>query len=137
MEWIMPQYPLDIDIEKVQKSRNIANFAAFMSFPNSLPRNQSRRNEVRKRTKFCLQDNQERLQAEITALKQELAILNQEKAELENLLKTQKQVRKLQVQEIQIEIDLNKLASQVSEITQADYFQKLQVEVEYLRNVDC
>jgi hypothetical protein len=71
------------------------------------------------------------------ALKQELAVLKEEKAELESLVRTQEEARKLQVQEMQIEIDLSKLAHQVAEITQTEYFQQLQAEVEYLRNADC
>jgi hypothetical protein len=35
---------------------------------------------------------------------------------------------------MQIEIDLNKLAHQVAEITQTEYFQQLQIEVNSLRN---
>ncbi|WP_016951975.1 hypothetical protein [Anabaena sp. PCC 7108] len=81
---------------------------------------------------FPSKKDTENLQAELAALQQELAIVKQEKAELENLLKQKNQDHK--IHGIQIEIDVNKLAHQVEEITQSDYFQQLQLEVKSLRN---
>ncbi|MFH7024016.1 MAG: hypothetical protein ACHBN1_01055 [Heteroscytonema crispum UTEX LB 1556] len=135
----MPQNPLDIGIE-VAPSK-IINFAAFknaahnnilMSFPAKLTRNQLRKAQVKHKAKYDSQHTQESLKAEVAALQQELAIVKQQKAELENLLKQQEEARKIPVQQMQIEIDLNKLAHQIAEITQTDYFQKLQIELESL-----
>ncbi|MUG96672.1 hypothetical protein F7734_31770 [Scytonema sp. UIC 10036] len=137
----MSQYSRDDCIEAVpfgmEISTKIVNFAAFVNaassiftpFPFRRTRKQFRKNRVKAKSKSWLQSTEEDLRAEIKALKQE-------KAELESLLKRQEEARKLQIQEIQIEIDLNKLVHQVAEITQTDYFQKLQAEVEYLRNAD-
>ncbi|MBD6619772.1 hypothetical protein FNW02_29160 [Komarekiella sp. 'clone 1'] len=129
----MPQNPLYIGIEAVPSKiisftafKNAANNNIFMPFPAKLPRNQSRKDKV----KYTEQN----LRLEIAALQQELIIVKQQKAELENLLKQQEEARKIQLQEMQIEIDLNKLTHQVAEITQTDYFQELQIEVESLRN---
>ncbi|MEA5506290.1 hypothetical protein VB735_24900 [Halotia wernerae UHCC 0503] len=142
----MTQYPLDIGIKAVplrMTSANIVNFTAFknaaktnvfMPFPSRLIRNQFRNDEVKQKAKSRLQNTQESFRAEIAALQQELAIVKQEKAELESLLKQKEEARKLQLQEMQIEIDLNKFARQITEITQTDYFQQLQIEVESLRN---
>jgi PAS domain S-box-containing protein len=48
--------------------------------------------------------------------------------------KQAEEVLKRQVQELQIEIDQVKLAQQVAEITQSDYFQELKAEVKRLRH---
>ncbi|NJM74136.1 MAG: hypothetical protein HC862_30915 [Scytonema sp. RU_4_4] len=145
----MPQYPLNFGIEAVpfgMTRAKIVSFTAFknaannnilMPFPSRPPRNQFRKDEVKQKAKSDLQDTEESLRAKVAALQQELAVVKQEKAELENLLKQKEETRKLQLQEMQIEIDLNKLAHQVAEITQTDYFQQLQIEVESLRNADC
>ncbi len=136
----MSRHPLDIGIEAV--STKIVNFTAFknaasntvlISFPSTLPQNQFTKDRVKRKAKSYLQDTQESLRTEVAALQQELAIVKQEKAKLENLLKQQEEARKLQLQEMQIEIDLNKVAHQVAEITQTDYFQQLQIEIESLR----
>ena len=140
----MPQHPLDISIEA--DFTNIISFSAFkytannsilIPFPSRFTRNQLKKNRVKQRAKSDLQNTDKSLMAEVTALQQELAILKQQKAELESLLKQQEEARKIQLQEMQIEIDLNKLAHQVAEITQTDYFKQLQIEVESLRNSDC
>ncbi|MBD2346992.1 hypothetical protein [Anabaena subtropica] len=132
----MPQHPLDISHEPV--TAKIVNFTAFknagsnnvlMPFPSRLARNQ-----VKHKTKSYLPDTEKTLRAKIVALQQELAIVQQEKAELESLLKQQEKTRKLQLQEMQIEIDLHKVTHQVAEITQTDYFQQLQIEIASLRN---
>jgi septal ring factor EnvC (AmiA/AmiB activator) len=137
----MPQNPLDIGIEAVPSKiisftafKNVANNNIIMPFPAKLTRNQLRKDQVKHKAKYDSQDSQESLKAEVAALQQELAIVKQQKAELENLLKQQEEARKIQVQEMQIEIDLNKLAHQIAEITQTDYFQQLQIEVESLRH---
>ncbi|MEC4812663.1 MAG: hypothetical protein SAK29_05220, partial [Scytonema sp. PMC 1069.18] len=96
-----------------------------------------RKDKGKAKARCWLQKTKEGLRAEISALRQELGVLKEEKAELESLLRTQEEARKLQVQEMQIEIDLSKLAHQVAEITQTEYFQQLQAEVEYIRNADC
>ncbi|WP_414565617.1 MULTISPECIES: hypothetical protein [unclassified Anabaena] len=132
----MPQHPLDISYEAV--TVKIVNFTAFknagsnnvlMPFPARLARNQ-----VKHKTQSYLRNTEKTLRAEVVALQQELAIVQQEKAELESLLKQQQETRKLQLQEMQIEIDLHKVAHQVAEITQTDYFQQLQIEIASLRN---
>jgi tRNA(Ser,Leu) C12 N-acetylase TAN1 len=137
----MPQNSLDIGIEAVPSK--IISFTAFknaatnnilMPFPAKLTRNQLRKDKVKHKAKYDSQDTQETLKAEVAALQQELTIVKQQKAELENLLKQQEEAKKIQVQEMQIEIDLNKVAHQVAEITQTDYFQQLQIQVEFLRH---
>lgn len=136
----MPQHPLNISIEPV--SSNIINFVAFqnaannnlMRFPSRLTQSQPRRGKHKAKT--YSPDTKESLRAKVATLQQELILVKQEKAELENLLKQQEAAKKLQLQEMQIEIDLTKLAHQVAEITQTDYFKQLQIEVEYLRNSD-
>ncbi len=128
----MPQNPLDISIEAVPSK--IISFTAFKNAANKKSLMPLRKNKVKHKAKYDSQDSQESLNAEVAALQQELAIVKQQKAELENLLKQQEEARKIQVQEMQIEIDLNKLAHQIAEITQTDYFQQLQIEVESLRN---
>ncbi|MBW4646506.1 MAG: hypothetical protein KME23_26525 [Goleter apudmare HA4340-LM2] len=138
----MPQYPLNIGIELVPT--NIVNFIAFkkaandnffMPFPSRLTRqNRVRKDKVKHKANSYLQDTEEILSAEVAALQRELALIKQEKAELESLLKQQEETKKLQLQEMQIEIDLNKVAHQVAEITQTDYFQQLQIEIASLRN---
>jgi predicted GNAT family acetyltransferase len=137
----MPQHPLDISHEAV--TAKIINFTAFknagsnnvlMPFPSRLARNQLSQDQVKYKTKYSLQDSEKTLRAEVIALQQELAIVQQEKAALESLLKQQEETRKLQLQEMQIEIDLHKVAHQVAEITQTDYFQQLQIEIASLRN---
>ncbi|PMB06837.1 hypothetical protein CEN45_19215 [Fischerella thermalis CCMEE 5198] len=140
----MPQYPFNIGIEAVPAKiisfstfKNAANNNILMPFPSRLTRNQFRRDEVKQKAKSNLQDIEESLRAEVAALQQELAITKQQKAELESLLKQQEKERKLRLQEMQIEIDLHKVAYQVAEITQTDYFQQLQIEIESLRNADC
>jgi phage-related minor tail protein len=140
----MPQYPFNIGIEAVPAKiisfstfKNAANNNIVMPFPSRLTRNQFRRDEVKQKAKSNLQDIEESLRAEVAALQQELAITKQQKAELESLLKQQEKERKLRLQEMQIEIDLHKVAYQVAEITQTDYFQQLQIEIESLRNADC
>jgi CheY-like chemotaxis protein len=51
--------------------------------------------------------------------------------------KLEEEALKLQVKELRIEIDQNKRARQVAEITQSDYFLELQAEIENLQlNVD-
>ncbi len=47
--------------------------------------------------------------------------------------KQEEEALKQQVQELQIDIDQAKLARQVSEIVQSDYFEQLKAEVELLR----
>lgn len=149
MESIMPQYPLDIGIEavpsKLKTGAKIINLTALRNTTNnvsmpsaySLTRNQFKKDGVKNKPRSRSQYREESLRAEIGALKQKLIVLKQEKAELENLLRTQEEVKKLQVEEMQFEIDLNKLVHQVAEITQTKYFQQLQAEVEYLRNTNC
>jgi AAA15 family ATPase/GTPase len=152
VESIMPQYPLDIGIEavpsKCKTGANIINLTAVrnaknsvsMPFPYLLNRNKFKKDGV---ARSWSQHREERLRAEIGALKQELMVLKQEKVELESLLKTQEEAKKLQIEEMQLEmemqleIDLHKLVHQVAEITQTKYFQQLQAEVEYLQNTDC
>ncbi|MEA5624702.1 hypothetical protein [Nostoc sp. UHCC 0251] len=130
----MPQHPLDISYEAV--TAKIVNFTAFknagsnnvlMPFPSKLARNQLRKDQVKHKTKSYLPDTEKTLKAEVV-------ILQQEKAKLETLLKQQEETRKIQFQEMQIEIDLHKVAHQVAEITQTDYFQQLQIEIASLRN---
>ncbi|KYC43620.1 hypothetical protein WA1_00130 [Scytonema hofmannii PCC 7110] len=135
----MSQYSRDDCIGAVsfgmKTSIQIVNFAAFVNAASNLfipvpfrrTRKQFRKNSVKVKFKSDLHNVNKSLRAEIKALKQE-------KAELENLLRTKEETRKLHSQEIQIEIDLNKLTQQVAEITQTDYFQQLQIEVEYFRN---
>jgi hypothetical protein len=48
----------------------------------------------------------------------------------------QQEVLQPQVQQILIEIDLNKVVRQVAKITKTEYFQQLQLEVECLRGLD-
>ncbi|BAZ08361.1 hypothetical protein NIES4071_01660 [Calothrix sp. NIES-4071] len=134
----MPQYSLDIGIEavlsKLKTGANISHFTVLrnavnnISFPYSVTRNKLRSSSWGRK---------ESLKASIGALKQELIVLKREKAKLENLLKTQEESTTLPVEEIQFEIDLNKLVHQVAEITQTKYFQQLRAEVEYLQNTDC
>ncbi len=140
----MPQYTFNIGIEAVPAKiisfstfKNAANNNILMPFPSRLTQNRFRRDEVKQKAKSNLQDIEESLRAEVAALQQELAITKQQKAELESLLKQQEKERKLRLQEMQIEIDLHKVAYQVAEITQTDYFQQLQIEIESLRNADC
>ncbi|OKH14883.1 hypothetical protein NIES592_08375 [Fischerella major NIES-592] len=140
----MPQYPFNIGIEAVPAKiisfstfKNAANNNILMPFPSRLTQNSFRKNEVKQKAKSNLQDIEESLRAEVAALQQELAITKQQKAELESLLKQQEKERKLRLQEMQIEIDLHKVAYQVAEITQTDYFQQLQIDIESLRNADC
>ncbi|MBW4677316.1 MAG: hypothetical protein KME52_25940 [Desmonostoc geniculatum HA4340-LM1] len=128
----MPQNPLDIGIEAVPSK--IISFTAFKNAANNNILMPLRKDKVKHKAKYDSQDTQESLKAEVAALQQELVIVKQQKAELENLLKQQEEARKIQVQEMQIEIDLNKLAHQIAEITQTDYFQQLQIEVESLRH---
>jgi|GEM_PF-7030197 len=92
----------------------------------------------RKFITYSLEDTQAQLRAEIGDMKRELAALKQEKAALELLLLTTKtEANKRQIQEMPIAINLDKIAHQVAEITQTDYFQQLQAEVESLRNFHC
>ncbi|BAB74497.1 hypothetical protein ACN23B_14015 [Anabaena sp. FACHB-709] len=132
----MPQHPLNIGIEVVPA--NVINLIAFNNAVRNnasrLTQKQLRKNQVKHKVKFYLQDTEESLRAEVANLQQKLAVVKQEKAELESLLQQQEKEKKLQLQEMQIEIDLNKLAHQVAEITQTEYFQQLQIEVKYLRN---
>ncbi|WP_414545424.1 hypothetical protein [Nostoc sp. CCY0012] len=137
----MPQHPLDISHEAV--TAKIINFTAFKNagsnnvlrlFPSKLARNQLRKDQVKHKTQSYLRDTEKTLRAEVAALQQELAIVKQEKAELESLRKQQEAAIQLQLQEMQIEIDLHKVAHQVAEITQTDYFQQLQIEIASLRN---
>lgn len=142
----MPQYLLDIGIEavpsKFKTGANIINLTALRNaknslsipFPYLLNQNKFKNDEV---ASSWSQHREERLRAEIGALKQELMVLKQEKAELESLLITQEEAKKLQIEEIHLEIDLHKLVDQVAEITQTKYFQQLQAEVEYLQNTNC
>ena len=142
----MPQYLLDIGIEavpsKFKTGANIINLTALRNaknslsipFPYLLNQNKFKNDEV---ASSWSQHREERLRAEIGALKQELMVLKQEKVELESLLKTQEEAKKLQIEEMQLDIDLHKLVHQVAEITQTKYFQQLQAEVEYLQNTDC
>ena len=74
-----------------------------------------------------------KLRAEIAALKRELAAVKQEKAHLEILLETITEPPKSQFYQMQIEIDQNKRSHQVAAITQSDYFQQLLADVELLR----
>jgi chromosome segregation ATPase len=87
---------------------------------------------------------------EFRKLQQEVATLKQEKADLEILLdtttahfdlvlhdlterKARETVLQQQVRTLQIEIDQAKLAHQVAEITQTDYFKALQAQIEQLQ----
>ncbi|MBW4558229.1 MAG: hypothetical protein KME59_20310 [Trichormus sp. ATA11-4-KO1] len=137
----MPQHPLNFGIKVVPA--DVINLIAFqnaiknnasMPFPSRLTQKQLRKNKVKHKAKFYLQDTEESLRAEVANLQQKLAVINQGKAELESLLQQQEKEKKLQLQEMQIEIDLNKLAHQVEEITQTESFQQLQIEVKSLRN---
>ncbi|MFB2978950.1 hypothetical protein [Microseira sp. BLCC-F43] len=76
---------------------------------------------------------EDKLRAEIAALKRELASVKQEKANLEILLENITNHPKSQVYQMQIDLDQNKRAHQVAAITQSDYFQQLLAEVELLR----
>ncbi|BAU05843.1 hypothetical protein CEN41_22810 [Fischerella thermalis CCMEE 5330] len=127
----MPQYPFNIGIEAVPSK--IISFTAFKNAANKNILMPLRKDKVKHKAKYDLQDIQKSLKAEVVALQQELAIVKQQKAELENLLKQQEEARKIQVQEMQIEVNLNKLTHQIAEITQTDYFQQLQREIESLR----
>ncbi|BDA68603.1 unknown protein [Calothrix sp. PCC 7716] len=145
----MPQYLLDIGIEavpsKCKTGANIINVTALRNATNnvsvpfaySLNLNKLKKDGVKNKARSWSQHREKRLRAEIGALKQELMVLKQEKAELESLLITQKEAKKLQIEEMQLHIDLHKLVDQVAEITQTKYFQQLQAEVEYLQNTDC
>ncbi|WP_416668998.1 hypothetical protein [Egbenema bharatensis] len=73
-----------------------------------------------------------RLQAEVIALRRELATLKQEKSALRTRLE-EIQTLKPQGQGMQIAIDHTKRVQQVAEIVRTDYFKQLQVEVERLR----
>ncbi|KAF3883847.1 MULTISPECIES: hypothetical protein [Nostocales] len=138
----MSQYFRDDGIEEVSLSLetgdSIVNFASFVSAANDVvvrcpfrrTKKQLRKNRVKAKSKSWLQSTKESLRAEIKALKQE-------KAELESLLRMQLETGKSQIQEIQIEIDLDKLTDRVAEITQTESFQQLQAEGEYFRNFDC
>ncbi|MFQ4142232.1 PAS domain-containing protein [Chlorogloeopsis sp. ULAP02] len=50
--------------------------------------------------------------------------------------KLEEEALRLQVKEMQIEIDLHKVANQVAEVTATDYFQQLLMEVESLRKLE-
>lgn len=76
---------------------------------------------------------EDKLRAEIAALKRELAAVKQEKAHLEILLENITEHPKTQVYQMRIEIDQNKRSHQVAAITQSDYFRQLLAEVELLR----
>ena len=77
---------------------------------------------------------EDKLRAEIAALKRELASVKQEKANLEIWLETITNHPKSQVYQMQIEIDQNKRSHQVAAITQSDYFQQLLADIELLRS---
>jgi uncharacterized protein YlxW (UPF0749 family) len=153
MKWIMPKYYVDntkatsLMIQaSTAANTSIIGFTAFIDATNHLlapfPSRQIklRTNRVKQKAKVQprVTETEKRLRAEIATLKRELATLKQEKAELQNkaveaLRQSQASLRR-QMQEMQIEIDLNKVARQVAQITKIEYFQQLQIEVERLRN---
>lgn len=148
----MPKYPVDIGTEAAHSTiqanatanARIIGFTAFIHATNNLlmpfPSRQIQlhRNRVKQKAQSRMIETEKRLRAEIAILKQELATLKQEKAELQNkaveVLQQSEELLRRQMQEMRIEIDLNKVARQVAQITKTDYFQQLQTEVERLRN---
>ena len=132
----MTPYPLDIgiaaDASKMlamsgDKSLGVANFVPFLPWQAL---NQIGTGFMGEEAKF----REDKLRAEIAALKQELAAVKQEKAKLEILLGTLTERRNSEVYQMQIEIDQNKRSHQVAAIIQTDYFQQLLAEVEMLRS---
>jgi hypothetical protein len=146
MEWSMTQYPVGIGIAVDSSTMWVMSgdnsLGVYTATAPFLPRqtlNQRGTNFITEEAKFITQTNQDKLRAEIAALKQELTEVKQRNAELEIIIDRMSQKSdaqtglKYQISPMQIEIDQNKRSRQVSAITQTDFFQQLLSEIELLQ----